>query len=104
MSTIFRYLYLREATQCSTTYHHQHMRIRRQFTHLLLNNAVAILADNVFKRIILNENGRIPIQISLQFVHRSPIRTKPALVQVVAWHRPGDKPLPMTKMTQFTDA
>ena len=44
----------------------------------------AILADNIFKCIFLNENDRIPIQTSLKFVPRSPIDNKPALVQVIA--------------------
>ena len=65
---------------------------------------VAILADNIFKCIFLNENDRIPIQISLKFVPRSPIDNKPALIQVMAWRRPGDKPLPETMMTLFTYA
>ena len=43
----------------------------------------AVLADELFKCIFLNENDRIPIQISLKFVPRSPIYNKPALVQVM---------------------
>ena len=39
-----------------------------------------ILADDIFKRIFLNENDRIPIQISLKFVPRSPTDNKTALV------------------------
>ena len=62
------------------------------------------LADDIFKCIFLNENDRIPIQISLKLVLRSPIDNKPALVQVMAWRRTGDKPLPEPMMTQFTDA
>ena len=34
----------------------------------------------------------------------SPIDNKPELVQVMAWRRTGDKPLPETMLTQFTDA
>ena len=40
----------------------------------------AILTDDIFKCIFLNENDRIPIQISLKFVPMSPIDNKPALV------------------------
>ena len=40
----------------------------------------AIVADYIFKCIFLNESDRIPIQISLKFVPRSPIDNKPALV------------------------
>ena len=64
----------------------------------------AILTDDIFKCIFLNENDRIPVQISLKFVPRSPINIKAALVQVMAWRRTGDKPLPEPMMTQFTDA
>ena len=62
------------------------------------------LADDIFKWIFLDGNGRIPIQISLYLVSRSPIDKKPALVQVMAWRWTGDKPLPEPMMTQFTDA
>ena len=64
----------------------------------------AISADDIFKWIFLNENSRIPIQISLKFVPKSPTDNKPILVQVMAWRRTGDKPLPEPMMTQFTDA
>ena len=64
----------------------------------------AILADDIFKCIFLNEKDRIPIQISLKLVPRIPIDNKPALVQVMAWRRTGDKPLPVPMMMQFTDA
>ena len=64
----------------------------------------AILADNVFKCIFLNENDKIPIQISLKLVSRSPIDNISALVLVMAWRRIGDKPLPEPMITQFTDA
>ena len=63
----------------------------------------AILADEIFKRIFLNENFRISIKISLKFVPKDPI-DKSALVQVMAWRRTGDKLLPEPMMIQFTDA
>ena len=63
-----------------------------------------LLADDNFKCIFLNENERIPIQISLKFVPSRPIDNKPALVQVMAWHQKHDKPLPEPMLTQFTDA
>ena len=50
-------------------------------------------ADDIFKCIFLNENGWIPITISLQFVPQGSINNIPALVQIMAWRRPGDKPL-----------
>ena len=50
-------------------------------------------ADDTFKRIFMNENVRILIEISLKFVPKGPINNIPALVQIMAWRRPGDKPL-----------
>ena len=49
--------------------------------------------DDTFKRIFLNENVGISIKISLKFVHKGPINNIPALVQMMAWRRLGDKPL-----------
>ena len=39
------------------------------------------------------ENIWIPIKISLKFVPKGSINNIPALVQIMAWHRPGDKPV-----------
>ena len=64
----------------------------------------ANLADDLFKCIFLNENDRIPIQILLKFVPRTPIDNTPVLVQVMAWRQTGDMPLPEPMMTQFIDA
>ena len=50
-------------------------------------------ADDIFNRIFLNENIWIPIKISLKFVPRGSINNIPALVQIMVWRRPGDKPL-----------
>ena len=72
-------------------------------THLPLDNMAAILADDYFKCIFLNENDIIPIRISLKFVPRSSIDSMQALVQVMAWCRTGDKPLPGPMLNQFTD-
>ena len=63
-----------------------------------------IVADSFFKCIFLNENDRIPIQISLKFVPRSPINNKPTLVQVMTWRWTGDKPLPQPMLAQFPNA
>ena len=73
-------------------------------THLPLDEMATILADENLKCIFLNETDKIPIWISLKFVPRSPIDNKPALVQVMAWCRTGDKPLSEPMMAQFTDA
>ena len=49
--------------------------------------------DDIFKCIFLNENVWISIKNSLKFVPKGPINNIPALVQMMAWRRPGDKPL-----------
>ena len=50
-------------------------------------------ADDIFKCIFLDEDVWIPIKISLKFVPKGPINNILALVQIMAWRRPGDKPL-----------
>ena len=50
-------------------------------------------ADDTFKRIFLNENVWISLKISLNYAPKGPINNIPALVQIMAWRRPGDKPL-----------
>ena len=49
--------------------------------------------DDTFKCIFLNENVWISLKISLKFVPKGPINNIPSLVQIMAWRRPGDKPL-----------
>ena len=43
----------------------------------------------------------IPIKISLKFVRRGPINNNPALVQIMAWPRSGDKPLSEAMMVSL---
>ena len=50
-------------------------------------------ADDILKCIFLNENAWISLKISLKFVPKVRINNIPALVQIMAWRRPGDKPL-----------
>ena len=47
---------------------------------------------------------KIPIQIALKFILRNPVNNKIVLVQVMAWCRLRDKPLPEPMVTQFTYA
>ena len=49
--------------------------------------------DDILKYIFLSENVWIPIIISLKFVPKGPISNIPALVRIMAWRRPDDKPL-----------
>ena len=58
-------------------------------------------ADDILKCIFLNENVYISIEISLKFVPKGPINTIPALVQIMAWRRPGDKPLSESMMVNL---
>ena len=49
--------------------------------------------DNILKCIFVNENVWILLNISLKFVPKIPINNIPALVHIMTWPRPGDKPL-----------
>ena len=49
--------------------------------------------DDISKCIFFNENAYICIKISLKFVPMVPINNIPALVQIMACHRKGDKSL-----------
>ena len=51
------------------------------------------VSDDIFKCIFLNENIWISLKIWLKFVPKVWINNIPALVQIMAWCRPGDKPL-----------
>ena len=50
-------------------------------------------ADNTFKRILFKEHVIISIKVSMKFVPKVPINNIPALVQIMAWRHPDDKPL-----------
>ena len=49
--------------------------------------------DDIFKCIFVNKNVWISPMISLKFIPKVRINNIPALVQIMAWRRPGDKPL-----------
>ena len=49
--------------------------------------------DDSFNCIFLNENVWMSIKISLKFVPKGQMNNIPALVQIMASYRPGDKPL-----------
>ena len=57
--------------------------------------------DKIFRCIFLNENVWISIKISLKFVPDSPINNIPALVQIMAWRRQGDKPFSEPMMVRL---
>ena len=58
-------------------------------------------SDDAFKCILLNENVWILFKISLKFVPYCPINDIPALVQIMAPCRLGDKPLSESVMVRF---
>ena len=61
----------------------------------------AIVSDDIFNRIFLNKNDKIPIQIPLKYVPSSPIDNKQALVQVMASRRSRGKPLSEPMMVRL---
>ena len=74
--------------------------------HKLFKHIEAVTKWTPFRRRhsqthFLNENVRISIKISLKFVPRGPINDIPALVQIMAWHRTGDKPLSETMIVRL---
>ena len=50
-------------------------------------------ADDIFKSIIVNEDKWISVNFWLKFVSKGVINNVSAFVQILAWRRPGDKPL-----------
>ena len=63
-----------------------------------------LFADDIFKRIFLNENYIISIQISMKLIHKGLIDNTPALIKILACRRIGDKPLSEAMMAKLTDA
>ena len=55
---------------------------------------------DIFKCIFLNETVQILIKISMKFVPKCSINNIPALVQIMPWCHPGDKPL--SERTMFS--
>ena len=80
-------LAIQRLTDCLARLHtctNQSLRLRQIGCHF---------ANDMFKCIFFNENVWISIKISLKFVLKGPINNIPALVQIMAWRRPGHKPL-----------
>ena len=63
-----------------------------------------ILKDDILKRIFLNENAQLSIEISLNIFPYDSIDNNPALVQIMAWRWTGDKPLSEPMIASFGDA
>ena len=72
-----------DARLCQFVLHINTLRLRQNGLHF---------PDDIFKGIFLNENVCILIKILPKFVPEGLINNIPALVQVMAWRRSGDKP------------
>ena len=64
----------------------------------------AILSDDTYKGIFLNEKVCMSYKISLKIVSKSLINNVTVLEKVMAWRRTGHKPLSEPMMVKFTDA
>ena len=61
----------------------------------------AIFAEYTFDCIIVYENARILLRISSKFVPNVRIDNIPALAQIMACYRPGDRPLSEPKIVYW---
>ena len=57
--------------------------------------------DDIFMCIFVNENIWLSLKVSLKFVPEVRINNIPALVYIMAWRRPGDKPLSEPMMVRL---
>ena len=105
------YNFLRVAHQASCKLHCHWLRDFYYFCRTMSSCCINTLrprqnrryfADDIFKCIFLNENVWISINISLKFVPKGLINHIPALVQIMAWRRPGNKPLSEPMMVGLT--
>ena len=58
-------------------------------------------ADSTFTCVLLDGNIWISINFSLKFVPKGPINNIPVLVQMMAWRRPGAKPMMASLLTHI---
>ena len=76
----------------------------RQLTHLALDKMAAIWQTIFSKTLPWLKKFDFWLKFYWSFVPMGPIDHMPALVQVMAWHRAGDKALSEPMRIQFTDA
>ena len=79
------------ASKLMTNHHRPHFQMHIMFNTWRSRQNGRQLPDDIFKCILLNENVWISIKISLNLVPNGSINTIPALVQIMAWRRQGDK-------------
>ena len=63
------------------------------FTHWGWDKMATILQMTISNAFFVNENVWIAINIALKFVPKGQVNNMATLVQIMAWHQPGDKPL-----------
>ena len=93
--------YFPKSTSCTFCNSYKERKVLTGFIPLRPRQHGRHFADDTFKHIFLNENVIISIKISLKFVPKGPINNIPALVQIMAWRRPGDKPLSEAMMVSL---
>ena len=110
--------YLSVVSICSSTVEGWHKKLHKKGLGISANRGEAGVASvhvntlrprqngrpfsgDIFEWIFLNENLSISINISLKFVPRGRINNIPTLIQVMAWRRPGDKPLSEPMMFDY---
>ena len=71
-------------------------------THWGQDKMVDIFQTRFSNAFFFNENIWISIPYSLKFVPKGPINKIPALVQIMAWHGPGDKPSSESLMVRLS--
>ena len=74
---------------------------RNWLTHWGRYEVDAISQTTVSDTFFLIESIWISIKISLKFIAKGPINNIPALVRIMAWRRPGDKPLSEVMMVRL---
>ena len=92
---------LRLQRSCSTLPLIRFLHVYMHWIHWATGQNGRHFADDIFKCIFLNGNIWIAISNSLTFVSKGPINNIPALTQIMAWCRPGDKPLSEPKMLVY---
>ena len=83
----------------SLYWNHRPLDHQKSFNTLRPKQNGCHFADDIFKCILLNENGLILFKISLKFV---PINIS-TLDKIMAWCRPGDKPLSELMMSSHNE-
>ena len=84
-----------------TSWHEKSLRMIVLFTLRRPRQNCYHIADDIFKCNFLKENLWLFIAISLEIVPRGTVDNIPVLVQIMAWRRPGDKPLSKAMMVRL---